>query len=363
MSLMRVGFFSPTINRIGGGEWVTLNMIYAAETRKHTVLVCSAEKVHVQQLLEFYGAPLQIHEQIVFGPNIFDPYSLENVYPNTFRSYLFTFKCHRMIDTFSNAIFPWTDAAYFQGIPRVATLPRSIKGHLFLPYKILQTLAFKNALPEEKTLMACSKHTAQTVEVMTGLHVNVLYPPVSDSFKLCGNISKTNDVVTVTRISKDKSPETIPQIAKMTPKKVTFTIIGSCQAHHEFSTLRLLKECIQKLKVEQKVKLLINVSREVQRQVLQHSKVYLHPLVKHEAFGISAVEAMAAGCIPVAPDVGGLKEVVPRNLRYSSIEEAASLVTQEVENWCIKKVRNSVNLAERFSQTRFREEFLRIMKL
>jgi hypothetical protein len=41
---MNIGFFSPTINRIGGGEWVTLNMINSLKERGHKIAVCSAWK-------------------------------------------------------------------------------------------------------------------------------------------------------------------------------------------------------------------------------------------------------------------------------------------------------------------------------
>ena len=362
---MKIGFFSPTINRIGGGEWVTLNMINAAEARKHKILVYSAEKINYGQIQKFFEHNLYLDNEVSFWPNIFDPYNLESIYPNLLKSFLFSLKCDLLIDTFSNALFPWTDAVYYQGRPRALQLPQGMKGSLFTPYKAFLTSSIKHVEPEEKILMACSKYSAKTIEALTGLTVNVLYPPVSDFFKV-GYVkthSKNNIVATVIRISNDKRPETIPQIAKQASNNISFVIIGSCRLPNELNALKCLQGYIRKLGVKQKVKVLLNVSRERQRDILQSSKVYLHPFVPYEAFGVSVVEAMSAGCIPIAPDIAGLREIVPKQLRYTSVEEAASLVDESIANWSPRKAQDSMDIANKFSQARFQNEFLKIMKL
>jgi glycosyltransferase involved in cell wall biosynthesis len=117
------------------------------------------------------------------------------------------------------------------------------------------------------------------------------------------------------------------------------------------------------LGVEKKVKVLLNISRKRQRDILQHSKIYLHPQVPYESFGISVVEAMFAGCIPVVPDIGGLREIVPREQRYASLEEAAALVDESVSDWSQRRIQECVAMAGRFSQARFIEQFLEIMRL
>ena len=170
-------------------------------------------------------------------------------------------------------------------------------------------------------------------------------------------------MITVTRISNDKRPETIPLIAKLLPADVSFTIIGSCRLSTEVPVLRKLQNCIRSLRVEDKVKLLLNVSREKQRELLQSAKIYLHPLVPYEAFGISVVEAMSAGCVPIVPDIAGLREIVPNQLRYHTIEEAASKVKESLANWSPFKADESVKIANNFNQTEFKRNFLRITKL
>jgi len=361
---MRIGFFSPTINRIGGGEWVTLNMIHALKTKKHKIIVYSAEKINHAHIKEFFGCDLKFDEEVIIRPNIFDPYSLENIYSNLLKSCIFRFKCDFLIDTFSNAIFPWVDAVYFQGRPKITQLPNGLKGTLFFPYKTFLINSIKYAKNKEKILMACSNNVARTVEAATGLPVNVLYPPISDFFKIDDKkLSKNNLVVTVTRISNDKRPETIPKIAKLTTSNIKFIIIGNCRTSAELNTLKILQRVIHSLNLKEKVKLIINTSKEKQHEILQKSKVYLHPFVPYEAFGISVVEAMFAGCIPIVPDIAGLKEIVPKQFRYTSLEEAAALIDDSINNWTSSNTQEIVKIADKFNQEKFYQEFLRITKL
>jgi glycosyltransferase involved in cell wall biosynthesis len=361
---MRVGFFSPTINRIGGGEWVTLNMIYALKNKKHKVIVYSAEKINHGHIKEFFGHNLKLDGEVRISPNIFDPYSLENIYPNLLKSYMFRIKCDFLIDTFSNTLFPWVDAAYFHGRPKVTRLPKGVKGAVFVPYKAFLIGSTKRFKAKEKVLMACSRHVAKTVEAVTGLNVNVLYPPISDFFKINGKaVQKSNTVVSVTRISDDKQPETILKIAKLTRNNIKFIIIGSCRTSFELRVLKNLQRLVHDLNLDEKVRLLINVSRIKQREILQKAKAYLHPFVSYEAFGISVVEAMSAGCVPIVPDVGGLKEIVPKHLRYKSIEEAAALLEEALNAWSPSKACDIVEASNKFSQTSFCQEFLRTIGL
>ena len=361
---MRIGFFSPTLNRIGGGEWVTLNMIHALKSRNYEVVVYSAEKVNSHHIKEFFGQPLDFTE-VNFKPHFFDPYSLESIYPNILRSLLLRFRCDLLVDTFSNDTLPWVNAVYFNGLPKSLRLPKSLKGNLFLPYKALVRDYLKVDRFRDRILMSCSKYNARIIEDYLELPVKVLYPPVSSFFRLQNikNNPKDNTVVSVTRISEDKKPDTIVRIARLTEKKIKFLIIGSCKLSYERNVLTRLQRLIRKFKLEKRIKIALNIPRNKQKEILQQSKVYLHPFVQYEAFGVSVIEAMLAGCVPVVPNVAGLREVVPKKWRYSSAEEAAAMINELIENWSEQKMKKSIKIAEKFNQERFCKEFLRIMEL
>ena len=59
--------------------------------------------------------------------------------------------------------------------------------------------------------------------------------------------------------------------------------------------------------------------------LLQGSKYFLHSMIK-EHFGLTAVQAIAAGCVPIVHDSGGQREsVILPELRYQSLDEVPAL--------------------------------------
>jgi glycosyltransferase involved in cell wall biosynthesis len=64
--------------------------------------------------------------------------------------------------------------------------------------------------------------------------------------------------------------------------------------------------------------------------LMQRSKAYFHPMPE-EPFGISVVEAMAAGLVPVVPSVGGPTEFVPREYQFRSLKEAADMISAALQ--------------------------------
>ena len=61
------------------------------------------------------------------------------------------------------------------------------------------------------------------------------------------------------------------------------------------------------------------------KAALRGAAFFLHTM-RDEPFGMSTVEAIAAGCIPVVHDSGGQREVVPLDhLRFRTVEEAVGI--------------------------------------
>jgi glycosyltransferase involved in cell wall biosynthesis len=78
------------------------------------------------------------------------------------------------------------------------------------------------------------------------------------------------------------------------------------------------------------VKIKANVKLDRLYSMMKKSKVYFHPL-PGEPFGISVVEAMSAGLVPVVPDTGGLTEFVPRRYQFHSLQQAAEIIASSME--------------------------------
>jgi glycosyltransferase involved in cell wall biosynthesis len=70
------------------------------------------------------------------------------------------------------------------------------------------------------------------------------------------------------------------------------------------TTLATLKEHTKMLHVEDRVTTLQNVPIKQFLETLSKAKVYLH-IMPQDHFGISVVEAMASGCVPVVHKSGG----------------------------------------------------------
>jgi glycosyltransferase involved in cell wall biosynthesis len=90
------------------------------------------------------------------------------------------------------------------------------------------------------------------------------------------------------------------------------------------------------------------------------AKVYFHPL-PGEPFGISTVEAMSAGLIPVVPDIGGHTEFVPSKYQFHTFQEAVESIAVAMDASFSERIRIS-NSVRRFSISNYIKRFQEIVK-
>jgi alpha-1,2-mannosyltransferase len=354
-----VGVFSPIINFCGGAEWVAINIISALKEHGHQVIILTDKPLNQSKFVNIFNRKVSVDQQVVFPLAFFPPSDHHNVYTDAIRSLILKLKCEVLIDTYSNAIFPGMDVSYIHyPLLRMVQngLPYLRNKIYFYPYR--RFLDFSKRNTDSKLFFANSRFTAEAVKAEFGVEPHILYPPVSNDImnhkesKL--DRQRDNTVITVGRISQEKNLQLIPYIARNTSKDVSFIIAGLLGSRE---VLESLLELVKKLKVSAKVKILPNVSRDRLREILLNSKVYLHPMV-NEHFGISVVEAMCSGCIPIVHDSGGVREFVPPNLRYGSIEEASEKVEKAINDWSPIQARKVSKYAERFSEKNFSKQFM-----
>jgi glycosyltransferase involved in cell wall biosynthesis len=196
----------------------------------------------------------------------------------------------------------------------------------------------------------------------------VVYPPVDvENFQsLYRRKERENLVVTISRFRPGKNLEAIPTIAKHVDAR--FVIIGqSDQA--SASTINAVRVLAKKLKVQNRVQLLTNEPRSVLREQLSNAKVLLHTQF-FEAFGISVVEAMASGCVPIVPDVGGPwldildQEQGRYGYAYRSPKDAAETIGLLMEDEGLRRevVSRAYRRAEVFSTSIFTRNMLRLVE-
>jgi len=228
-------------------------------------------------------------------------------------------------------------------------------------YSYRTFLSFSKKKINEKLFFANSGFTAEAIKTEFNTNSHILYPPVANEIFLNQNETeldeqRDNTVVTIARISHEKNLQIIPHIAKYTQKDTSFIIAGLLDSA---AVLESLQKTIEKLEVSRKVKILPNVKRHRLNDLLLKSKIYLHPTM-NEHFGVSIVEAMASGCVPIVHNSGGPKEFVPSHLRYESIEEAAQKIDKAIESWSPKEAYRISKYAHRFSESNFSERFMKI---
>lgn len=152
--------------------------------------------------------------------------------------------------------------------------------------------------------------------------ISILYPPV----KIEPNVNKpfcsrNNIVSSIGRFCSAKNQIGQIHIAQKLPQW-DFHLVGFAEENNAY--LKYCREYIEKNKI-QNVYLNVNVSNNKKKEILHNSKFFVHTNI-NEPFGITTVEAIACGCVPLVHNSGGQKEIVPfDNLRFDSIEELISM--------------------------------------
>ncbi len=362
----KIGVFCPTLNVYGGGEYVAIAIANTLAEHNREVVLFSADKINPQAIQNYFGEPLNPSIKTLQQPTNFTPRGLADFYQTIIHSYIAKNKCQVFIDAFSNCVYPWTQVSYihypylnrgaFQTEFPYLARPRLNQAGT-IPHVILE----KNLIDYKKRLIiANSYYTAAEVNSFSHKPVEVVYPPFASYISKIGkdNVKDTQEnlVVTTSRLDSNKLLERIPQIAKQTDKNIHYAVIGRL---YNQPILTYLQGIVKKLGVEDRVKFYPNASATQKISLLKQAKLYLHTM-EGEHFGISIVEAMALGCVPIVHNSGGMKEFVPAKYRYQTPMEAAQKISQELAEWAPDKAEEAKTIADRFSLAHFSENFMRL---
>jgi glycosyltransferase involved in cell wall biosynthesis len=182
------------------------------------------------------------------------------------------------------------------------------------------------------TVLTNSHFSRRAIEEQYGsIKAVVVYPPVDvNQFRNIGLHSdkRENVILVVSRFSPDKQLENVVEIFKILVKdmkiQAKMVLVGNIATGDE-KYLEALKRSIRDYHLEDDVRTEVDASFDRLLELMAKSKVYLHPL-PGEPFGISIVEAMSAGLIPVVPDDGGYTEFVPEYYQFHTHRQAADII-------------------------------------
>jgi glycosyltransferase involved in cell wall biosynthesis len=148
--------------------------------------------------------------------------------------------------------------------------------------------------------------------------MQVVYPPATGA---TGDPTAARErlVVSVGGFHPDKRQLEQIDLARVVPE-AQFLIIGSVRARGYFERCRLAAATVPN------VTLLADAPHAAVEEALLRAKVFLH-MKENEHFGISTVEGILHGCLPVTHDSGGQREVVPdADLRFRDDAQAAEIL-------------------------------------
>lgn len=308
---MKVGIFDPYLDSLGGGERYALTLAEHLISKNYQVDIFWDDKNLRSEIKNRLSLNM---DKARFVNNIFTR-------KNLLEKLIITSKY--------DLIFFLSDGS----IP--TTLAKKNILHFQVPFNRIRGKTFLNTLKLSRfNRVVCNSYfTKKFIDKTYGVKSLVLYPPVDTTNFEPGE--KRNLILTVGRFSNfpdDKKQEVMIEVfKKMVEKGLTgwemYLIGGLLESDREF---------FQKLESQicgYPIRLWPNISFDRLKKYYSQAKIYWHAKgfsedegknpQALEHFGISCVEAMAAGAVPLVFDGGGLREI---------IKDGSGLLWQTQEN-------------------------------
>ncbi len=197
------------------------------------------------------------------------------------------------------------------------------------------SIFYRNRVSRVDRFLTVSDFTRDFVRKKWGRESLTFYPPCPVKLYDVEGEVKENLVITVGRVVQEKRMDLFLGLARMLPS-YKFLVVGSIPGNKS-SYLDWLKK-----QSPANVEFVMSPLRKVRDRVAK-AKVYVH-CAENEHFGITIVEGMAMGCVPVVHDSGGPREIVTEDVgfRWGTVSEAAGLVSRIIEDEALR-VRLSIS--------------------
>ncbi len=322
---MKIGIIVGYRNDAGGITHVTNHIIRALST-KHDLVMCTFSRHKSDIIANTSVLPFRLGRMIVLQRSL-----------GSYIAKSSAGDCDMLIYTDGTASIPDTDKPIliYNHSGFRTWQKNQYRGLRKLYYKVyedsLQHMTQK--IRQNKNgnihIVTNSQYTSKMVYEDVGKDSTVIYPPVNtDKFRLKADDAHTfakrdrDGVITVSTFHPLKNYTfTCKVMSRVKPACNNYTILGNVNTPIE----RKHYEQIHAQYPD--VTMIPNVDLSVVSEMLSKSKVYFH--AKIEDFGISIVEAIAAGCIPIVPDAGGLLETVPipeLRFEYNNYDDAQAKI-------------------------------------
>jgi glycosyltransferase involved in cell wall biosynthesis len=214
------------------------------------------------------------------------------------------------------------------------------------------------------TVLTNSEFSRKAIFKTFGVDSTILPPPVDvDIFRnacLASNV-RNDSILVISRFHPSKKIENAIHLAKLLCQNevgICMNIVGNMPSDG-IGYFNYLNDLVRHYGLENFVRFEINVRFDRLLDLMRRSKVYVHPL-PGEPFGISTVEAMSAGIIPVVPDIGGHTEFVPARYQFHTYGEGVQAVAAALAAPASERIKLS-HSTQKYSVTNYIEKFQQIL--
>ena len=316
---MKILLVHPRLSVKGGGERVAIHSILAATKAGHEVTLLT-EEFDEASFEDFYGCR-GLFEKInrlyypafrpVLGPRAL-LYQRLIYHWRQIRKAVSSDSSDIVLSTQDIGYVPSTHAPVIQYcyFPEYfAHLHTGSSSPMWQLYYWPASTYYRNRVRRVGILLSVSDFTRGFVERKWERDSRTVYPPCPvEAFSELNRVrSRENLVVTIGRIVPEKRFHLFVELARLVPR-TRFVAIGSLsdQASTYYEQL--------KSSAPENVSFILSPLRKV-RDLLSRAMAYVH-CAENEHFGITIVEAMAAGCVPIVHDSGGPREIVTSDVGF-----------------------------------------------
>lgn len=173
----------------------------------------------------------------------------------------------------------------------------------------------------------------------------VIYPPLLEKIEFIDS-ERENIILTISRISREKNIELVGQLSNTIDVK--FVVIGFITSKNQ-KYLEKLKRDFPKLTI------LTNVSAEEKLRYLRKAKILLHPAI-NEPYGMTKIEGMAAGCVPLVHNSGGSPENIPSGFTFNDFDEAKTKISEILKNYNMETAKEMSKLVKNMNADVFKSQ-------
>src|ERR687896_749523 len=360
-----------SLNARGGGERLAVATIKAISSMGIGVELSTVEKPDMALIQDAYGTNVSEDIKKIRTLNILQKYGPRN--------YTFTVNTHGDMLPFYHKDFTKKNAITYCHYPIARYLidcgDPDYSAVLQNMCLLGMTSAVRNGYHDvvrsayvkmmlNSTVLTNSEFSRKAIFKTFGVDSTILPPPVDvDIFRnacLASNV-RNDSILVISRFHPSKKIENAIHLAKLLRQNevgVCMNIVGN-MLPDGIGYFNYLNDLVRHYGLEDFVRFEINLRFDRLLDLMRRSKVYVHPL-PGEPFGISTVEAMSAGIIPVVPDIGGHTEFVPAKYQFHTYGQGVGAVAAALAAPASERAKLS-HSTQKYSVTNYIKKFQQIL--